>query len=106
MRGDNIPVLILEGGFGSVFAVLLVYLIRKLGIVDALLWVLVWCTRLFASLNGLRRLPEGSPELSTYLGLQACSAIALIVVLLRSEFRILHEAIVRAFTTQLLWRGK
>jgi hypothetical protein len=106
MSGNEVPALILEGGLGSVFAVLLVYLIKKLGIVDVLLWVLVWCTRLFASLNGLRRLPEGSADLYTYLGLQACSAIALIVVLLRSEFRIVHEAIVRAFTTQLLWRGK
>ncbi|HSB14837.1 MAG TPA: hypothetical protein VLE22_10275, partial [Bryobacteraceae bacterium] len=106
MWGNNVPALILEGGLGSVFAVLLVYLVKKLGIGDVLLWALVWCTRVFASLNGLRRLPEASPELPTYLGLQACSAIALIVVLLRSEFRIFHEAIVRAFTIQLLWRGK
>ena len=87
---SHIPsaVILLECLLALTLIALLPYAWRRAGRIDALLWTLVWCTRTLASLNGSLRLEGESQVLSAYVGLQACSGLALIIMFLRSELRV------------------
>ena len=83
--------LIVEAGLAGLFLGVLASLWKGIDAYDATLWVVVWCTRVFASASGALHLEAGSLELGMYLALQVFSSFALILVLSRSEFRIRHE---------------
>jgi len=95
------PVFLAEAGLSLLFLSLLVVSARRgLGITDAVLWGLVWATRVLSSLNGAKHFPAVTPQLNIYIGFQALSAIALTVILFRSESRLFREKWLR----QLLLR--
>ena len=93
--------LTLEGGLAVVFFGVMLVLWRKVDVADAGLWVFLWATRVFASLKAVQNVPEASGELGMFVGLQACSALALIMVLARSELRVLRERLVRRLYMQV-----
>ena len=93
--------LTLEGALAVMFFAVVLWLYRKVDAADASLWVLAWATRVFASLEGVRHLAAGSQEMGMYMGLQACSACALMVVLARSELRVLKERVVKRLMLRL-----
>jgi hypothetical protein len=95
-------VLLLESGLAVLFFSVILLLWQKVAACDAALWVLAWATRVFASLQGVQHLSPGrSGDLTAYMGLQACSACALILVLARTELRVLRERLVRKLFLQL-----
>jgi hypothetical protein len=98
-------VLVLEGGLAVGFLTLLVFVRRKGGRGDDILWGLVWTTRLLASLNGSRRFPQFSAELGIYMGLQALAGLSLMLILARSELRFLKEKLFRRTVVQLTRDG-
>jgi hypothetical protein len=61
----------------------------------------VWATRLFASLIGSRRLSGADAELFTYMALQACSGLSLMVIMSRYELKIFKDKLVRRVLVQL-----
>jgi len=74
---------------------------RKTDAIDAGLWVLVWATRVFASIEGVKHLPPHTVQVIGYVGLQVCSASALILILTRSELRVLKERLRRVLLMRL-----
>ncbi len=94
-------VLVLEGGITVGFLMLLLFVHRRSGRADDILWGLVWTTRLFASLNGARHFGGSSLELGVYMGLQALSGLSLMLILMRSELRLLRERLARHLLLQL-----
>ena len=103
----NIPpqVTTLEGGLAIAFLSLLVFVRRRGGRADDALWGLVWTTRLLASLNGAQHFPVLSRELQVYMGLQALSGLSLMLILMRSEIRVLKERLFRRVVVQLSEAG-
>jgi hypothetical protein len=93
--------LTVEGVLAVIFVGVLFLTWRKVDAPDGALWVLVWSTRVFASLKGIEHLPDGSWELCMYLALQSCSACALIAVIARSEMRVLKERLARHLFLQV-----
>jgi hypothetical protein len=80
---------IAETGLTVLFIVLLVLLRKKASASDSILWFTVWLTRVFASLNGSQPLAgRPSQQLAVYVGLQACSALSLVIVLMCFELRL------------------
>ncbi|RPI19452.1 MAG: hypothetical protein EHM65_01365, partial [Acidobacteriales bacterium] len=73
--------LLLESGLAVVFFGVMLMLWRKVDYGDAALWVMVWATRVFASLNGAQHVSADTGDLGLYLGLQACSGCTLILIL-------------------------
>ena len=91
----------LEGGLTIGFLALLLFLRRTGGRGDDILWGLVWTTRVLASLNGSRHFPQFSPEFGAYMGLQALSGLSLMLIVMRSEFRVFKERFFRRIVIQL-----
>lgn len=84
-------VLFTEAGLCLLFCGLLICFRKQLGGIDVLVWSLVWLCRVLASLSGSFGL-QGVPTVQAwYLGLQTCSAIALIIVLARTHASVLKE---------------
>ncbi len=93
--GISSTVLLLEGGLAVLFMLLLWFSRSKaVGRAD-LLWIFVWATRLFASLNGSRHMTGDDRELLTYVGLQACSGLSLMLILARHERKLLRDKLMR-----------
>jgi len=95
MMGFSNTVLLLEGGLAVVFMALLWHARFNGGARADLLWGLVWATRLFASLNGSRHMSGDSTELFTYIGLQACSGLSLMLILARHERKAFKDKLMR-----------
>ena len=95
MMGVSSTVLLLEGGFAAVFLSLLLFARSRGGGSADFLWGLVWATRLFASLNGSRHMSGGQMELFTYLGLQACSGLSLMLILARHERKVFKDRLLK-----------
>ena len=96
-------VLVFEGSLAVIFFSVMLMLWRKVDMADAALWVLVWATRVFASLSGVQHLPvHPGGDLSLYIGLQACSGCTLILIVARSEIRVLKERLVRSVLMRLV----
>ena len=93
--------LVLEACLAVIFFGVMLGLWRKIDVPDAALWVLVWCTRVFASVNGIQHVDPQSADVGVYIGLQACSAFALLIILARSELRVLKERLRKALMLQL-----
>jgi len=84
-------VLITEATLCLLLCGLLLYFRKQVSGTDALAWSIVWLTRVLASINGSYQL-HGSPAAQAwYLGLQACAAIALIVMLVRMHTSAVRE---------------
>ncbi len=94
-------VLLLEGGLTVVFLTLLLLGRNRGGEREDSLWILVWATRLFASLNGARRLSGANAELFTYVALQACSGLSLMLIMSRYELKLFKDKLVRRLFVQL-----
>jgi hypothetical protein len=95
MLGVSNTVLLLEGCLTVLFLLLLWFSRSKaVGSAD-LLWIFVWATRVFASLNGSRHMSGDDGELLTYLGLQACSGLSLMLILARHERKLLRDKLMR-----------
>ena len=94
-------VLLLEGGLTVVFLTLLLLGRQRSGGREDSLWILVWATRLFASLNGSRHLSGANSELLTYTALQACSGLSLMLILSRYELKLFKDRLVRRLFVQL-----
>ncbi len=101
-------VLIAEGGFTLIFFVLLLVLRRKMGTGDCILWGLVWITRALSSLSGSRSLYEAGADLTGYISLQGCSALALAIIVAREEARVVRERMLRGIWAQItgLYTGR
>lgn len=95
MMGVSSTVLLLEGGLAVLFMLLLWFSRSKIAGRADLLWLFVWATRLFASLNGSRHMSANDTELFTYVGLQACSGLSLMVILARHERKLLRDKVVK-----------
>jgi hypothetical protein len=95
MMGVSGPVLLLEGGLAVVFLTLLSLSRSRGGGKADILWGLVWATRLFASLNGSRHMSGDQAELFTYVGLQACSGLSLMLILARHERKGFKDKLLR-----------
>ncbi len=102
MWNTNTVVLIVESVNALLFFGVLIRLWKKIDLPDAALWTLVWCTRVFASINGSLHIPPGSVEAGVYLGLQSCSAWALTLIVGRSELRVLKERLLRNLFVQVV----
>jgi hypothetical protein len=98
-------VLVIEGGFACLFLTLLTMERRKGGGKEDVLWVLVWVTRLFASLYGSRYVGENRSDLLVYVALQACSGLSLMLILVRYEFKAYKERIFRRLAIRLTEAG-
>jgi hypothetical protein len=94
-------VLLVEGVYAVIFVTLLCFARSKGRAREDALWGLVWATRLFASLNGSRHLSGDHGELITYLGLQACSGLSLIVVLARYERQVFKDKLLRRLVVHM-----
>jgi|GEM_PF-5063786 hypothetical protein len=92
---------IAEGGMTLLFVGLVLLIWKREPVLDHVLWFMVWATRVLASLNGSRMLAEGSPHLTAYIGLQACSALSLLVIMMRSELRLMRQRLVNRLLVQL-----
>jgi hypothetical protein len=96
-------VLVFESSLAVIFFAVMLMLWRKVDIADAALWVLVWATRVFASLSGVQHLPvHPDGHVSIYIALQACSGCTLILIVARSEIRVLKERLVRSVLMRLV----
>lgn len=95
MMGISSTVLILEGGFAILFLCVLMFARSRGGGKADLLWGLVWATRLFASLNGSRHMSGEHTELFTYLGLQACSGLSLMLILAHHERKVFKDRLMK-----------
>jgi lysylphosphatidylglycerol synthetase-like protein (DUF2156 family) len=84
-------VLFTEAGLCLLFCGLLICFRKQLSGTDMLVWSLVWLCRVLASLSGSFRLQVVPTAQAWYLGLQTCSAIALIVMLARTHASVLKE---------------
>ena len=91
----------LEAGLTVLFFGIMLALWKNVGAADGALWVMVWCTRAFAAIQGASHLPLQPEAVTIYLGLQTCSALALIIVLARSEIRTIRQRFLRALFLQL-----
>jgi hypothetical protein len=91
--------LFVEACLAIVFFGVMVALWRRIDFPDAALWVMVWSTRVFATIAGSAHVPRS--EAGLYIGLQACSACALILILARSELRVLKQRLLRRFMLEL-----
>ena len=91
LRYTPSALLFMEAGLCLLFCGLLIYLRRQLSGTDVLVWSLVWLCRVLGSLSGSYRLQEVPSAQAFYLGLQACSAFALIVTLSRTHASVLKE---------------
>jgi len=100
---SNLPasVLVAEGGFTLIFFVLLLVLRRRMGTGDCVLWGLVWITRALSSLSGSRSLYEAGADLTGYISLQGCSALALAIIVAREEARVVRERMLRGIWAQI-----
>ena len=87
--------IIVESVLALVFIAVIIRVWRRSDLPDLALWALVWCTRVLATTGGIGHLRSNSVEAKLYIGLQACSACALIVILARSELRVLHQRVLR-----------
>ena len=107
---SNLPasVLVAEGGFTLIFFVLLLVLRRRMGTGDCVLWGLVWITRALSSLSGSRSLYEASADLTGYISLQGCSALALAIIVAREEARVVRKRMLRGIWAQItgLYTGR
>jgi hypothetical protein len=92
---------ILEAALTLLFFAVLLGLRRRIPPFDAALWVIVWATRTFAAINGCRHIPSSSAELTVYMGLQACSALALLLTLSRAELRVWRQKVLRRLTVEV-----
>ena len=101
MIGVSNTVLLLEGGLAVVFLTLLSLARNRGGGRADVLWGLVWATRMFASLNGSRHMSGDSMELFTYLGLQACSGLSLMLILARQERKGFKDRLMRQLVVQM-----
>jgi len=93
--------MVMETGLAILFLLAVINLWRKVGVVDALLWGMVWCTRVFAAVKGAGHLQADSEDLFIYMALQGCSGVALIAILMRGEIRIVKERVLRRLTLRL-----
>jgi hypothetical protein len=105
MNAISSGVLLFEGGFAVVFLTLLLLERKKGGGREDILWGLVWATRLVASLGGSRHLNQDAAGLSTYIALQACSGLSLMVVLARYELKAFRERLFRRLVLQVNGAG-
>ena len=96
-------VLFAETGLGVLFCGLLIYCRKQLGVIDVLVWSLVWLCRVLASISGSYRLQGVPTAQAWYLGLQACSAIALIVMLARAHASVHKERWGKRIALGLVW---
>jgi hypothetical protein len=94
-------VLLFEGGFTVVFMTLLIIWRGKDGEKEDSLWGLVWATRLFASLNGSRHMSGNQADLLTYIALQACSGLSLMLILTRYQLKVLKDKLLRRLLVQI-----
>lgn len=101
MMGVSSTVLLLEGGLTVVFLTLMSLARNRGGGRADLLWGLVWATRLFASLNGSRHMSGNDTELFTFLGLQACSGLSLMLILARQERKGFKDKLLRQLVVQM-----
>ena len=101
MNAISSGVLLFEGGFAVVFMTLLLLERKKGGGREDILWGLVWATRLVASLGGSRHLNADAAGLSTYIALQACSGLSIMVVLARYELKAFRERLLRRLVLQV-----
>ncbi len=95
------PILISEGGLTAVFFVLLILMHKRFASLDGALWLMVWSTRVFASLNGANGFAPWSPRFKFYILLQGFSALSLILIMMRSELRVLRHSNFRRILVQV-----
>jgi hypothetical protein len=96
-------VLLAEGGFTLIFCLLLVSLRKRMGTADSFLWSLVWLTRVLSSLSGSRNLLGApTPDLTRYIGMQGCAAVALTIIVVRGETRVMRERTLRGIWAQIV----
>jgi hypothetical protein len=98
-------VLLFEGGLALVFMTLLLLGQKKGGGREDSLWGLVWATRLFASLHGSRHMSANGAELLTYIGLQACSGLSLMLILSRYELKVFKDKLMNRLLLQVAGAG-
>lgn len=101
MSGVSNTVLLLEGGLAVVFLSLMLVARNRGGGRADVLWGLVWATRVFASLNGSRHMSGDQTELFTYVGLQACSGLSLMLILARHERKGFKDRLMRQLVLQM-----
>lgn len=96
-------VLLTEAGLCLLFCGLLINFRKLLGGADVLVWSLVWLCRVLASISGAYRLQGVPAAQAWYVGLQACSAITLIIMLARTHASVLKEKWGRRLVLGLAW---
>ncbi len=101
MLGTSGVVLLLESSLAVIFFSVMLALWQRVDYADAALWILVWATRVFASLNGIIHLSEEPGRLGAYIGLQALSGITLILILARGELKVFKERLIRHLVIRL-----
>ena len=101
MMGVSGTVLLLEGGFAVVFMTLLLHVRSNGGGRADILWGFVWATRMFASLNGSRHMSGDQAELFTYVGLQACAGLSLMLILARHERKAFKDKLLRRLVVNM-----
>jgi len=93
--------LAIEAVLAAAFLLSMLLFWKKTDAIDAGLWVLVWGTRVFASIEGAKHLPPQTLQVVGYIGMQFFSASALILILTRSELRVLKERLRRVLLMRL-----
>jgi hypothetical protein len=101
MMGVSSSVLLLEGGLAVVFLALLLHVRNNGGGRSDILWGFVWSTRMFASLNGSRHMSGSDTELFTYIGLQACAGMSLMLILARHERKAYKDKMLRRMVVNM-----